>query len=338
MTERERLDASDLAIIDFLQLDGRAAPRRVASALGLEENRVRRSIARLRRENLIRICALPNFPGSADLVITLVLLNVGSNVLDIANTLGDWPQIPWLCECAGDADIALTIYASDLISTGNVLARISGLPGLERMRSYVGVDTVKVAYLPPQATLDWDASATGIARNPESIEAADALGIAAVAEWLRERVDALDMKIIERLSSDGRTPYTDIARSLGLVEATVRKRTKRLIEHNIIRIAAVPTEPLGDETFAALIRMNTTGDPRPITETIAEWTEVGWVAITAGDTCIAFDVVCASRGLYLELIERTRSLPSANTISSLVILRTLKKVYLGPVTAKATQS
>jgi Lrp/AsnC family transcriptional regulator for asnA, asnC and gidA len=37
-------------------------------------------------------------------------------------------------------------------------------------------------------------------------------------------LDQLDRKIINELQTDGRRPYTEIAKRLGVSEATVRKR------------------------------------------------------------------------------------------------------------------
>ena len=53
-------------------------------------------------------------------------------------------------------------------------------------------------------------------------------------------VDDLDLNIIQILEKDGRKNYTDIAKQLGVVEGTVRKRVKNLIDKRLIRIRATP--------------------------------------------------------------------------------------------------
>ncbi|SDY64269.1 Lrp/AsnC family transcriptional regulator [Tindallia californiensis] len=52
-------------------------------------------------------------------------------------------------------------------------------------------------------------------------------------------LDRVDLKIIKILQRDGRTPNTDIARSLDVSESTVRNRITRLIENDVIQIVAV---------------------------------------------------------------------------------------------------
>ena len=53
-------------------------------------------------------------------------------------------------------------------------------------------------------------------------------------------VDNLDLSIIQILEQDGRKNYTDIAKQLGVVEGTVRKRVKSLIDNKVINIQATP--------------------------------------------------------------------------------------------------
>ena len=49
------------------------------------------------------------------------------------------------------------------------------------------------------------------------------------------RISEKDMAIIEILMRDARTPFTEIARQIGVTEAAVRKRVKKLEEQGIIK-------------------------------------------------------------------------------------------------------
>jgi Lrp/AsnC family transcriptional regulator for asnA, asnC and gidA len=53
-------------------------------------------------------------------------------------------------------------------------------------------------------------------------------------------VDKLDRDIIRALQVDGRRSNVEIARDLGVAESTVRKRLDRLLQEDVIRIAAIP--------------------------------------------------------------------------------------------------
>ena len=53
-------------------------------------------------------------------------------------------------------------------------------------------------------------------------------------------MDELDRKIIEILQLDGRASNARIAREVGVSEGTVRRRLRRLIQENVVKIIAVP--------------------------------------------------------------------------------------------------
>ena len=53
-----------------------------------------------------------------------------------------------------------------------------------------------------------------------------------------EPLDHLDREILRNLQEDGRRAFREIARSLGVSEATVRTRFRRLQDSGILRILA----------------------------------------------------------------------------------------------------
>lgn len=61
---------------------------------------------------------------------------------------------------------------------------------------------------------------------------------AKIQDLRSHEIDQLDLKIIEVLQQNGRTPYRDISRSTEAPEATIRYRMKRLVDDGIITISA----------------------------------------------------------------------------------------------------
>lgn len=55
----------------------------------------------------------------------------------------------------------------------------------------------------------------------------------------KKAIDPIDCRMIEFLQKDGRLSNTEIAKKLGLSEATVRTRLQRLIQEQYIQIVAV---------------------------------------------------------------------------------------------------
>ena len=55
----------------------------------------------------------------------------------------------------------------------------------------------------------------------------------------KKAIDAVDCQMIRLLQKDGRIPNTEIAKRIGISEATVRTRLNRLIKEELIQIVAV---------------------------------------------------------------------------------------------------
>jgi Lrp/AsnC family transcriptional regulator for asnA, asnC and gidA len=95
--------------------------------------------------------------------------------------------------------------------------------------------------------------------------------------------DELDLQIIALLRVDGRRSNREVARRLGVPEATVRYRVRRLTESGVLKIAAsVDPEHLG-YALTAVISLEV--DPRRFIEasdTIAAMEQVMWLGITTG--------------------------------------------------------
>ena len=100
-------------------------------------------------------------------------------------------------------------------------------------------------------------------------------------------MDELDRRIIALLQADGRASNAKIAREVGVSEGTVRRRLRRLIDGDIIKVIAVPNlEQMGYGT-AALVGIQTgPGMVDDVAAAIGALDEAHYVAITTG----AYDI------------------------------------------------
>ncbi len=100
-------------------------------------------------------------------------------------------------------------------------------------------------------------------------------------------MDELDRKIIALLQLDGRASNAKIAREVGVSEGTVRRRLRRLVTDDVVKIIAVPNlEKLGYATTALIGLQTGPGKSDAVAEQIAKLDEAHYVAITTG----AYDV------------------------------------------------
>lgn len=61
-------------------------------------------------------------------------------------------------------------------------------------------------------------------------------GYSAYAPWSLEKLDGLDLKIIQALSEDGRRSFVEIAKKTGLSPVGIKNRVERLLEEGILKI------------------------------------------------------------------------------------------------------
>ena len=100
-------------------------------------------------------------------------------------------------------------------------------------------------------------------------------------------MDNLDRRIIELLQVNGRASNARIARDVGVSEGTVRRRLRRLVQSEIIRVVAVPDPGKMGYSTVALIGVQTDPDKiDDVAESLAQLPETQYVSLTTG----SFDI------------------------------------------------
>jgi Lrp/AsnC family transcriptional regulator, regulator for asnA, asnC and gidA len=152
---------------------------------------------------------------------------------------------------------------------------------------------------------------------------------------LNARLDAIDAKILSLLHGDGRMTNTEVARRLGLAEATVRKRVARLLEHGVMQFQAwVDPLKVGYDIYAILQIQVNPPQIETAAETLAKFPEIAFLGVCTG----AFDIFAAAvfrsnADLYDFLTRRLGEVPGITRTSSSSMIRLVKREYAFPVPA-----
>ncbi len=116
-------------------------------------------------------------------------------------------------------------------------------------------------------------------------------------------IDAIDRRIIALLQLDGRTSNVDIARAVGIAEATVRKRIERLLTEGAIRVAAIPAlDKLGLEVETVIMLKVDLGRANQVAEQLAAMKEVRSVKYTTGEYDIILEAAFPSDDDLLQFL------------------------------------
>ena len=140
--------------------------------------------------------------------------------------------------------------------------------------------------------------------------------------------DPIDQSLIRLLQQDGRRPYTQLAKEVGLSEAAVRQRVQRLLDQGTMQIVAV-TDPmqLGLDR-QAMIMIRVEGDVRLAADQLEQLDEVDYLVLTAGSVDLIAEVVVSDDDSLLELLnDKIRSVPGVVSTETIMYLSLRKQTY-----------
>lgn len=138
--------------------------------------------------------------------------------------------------------------------------------------------------------------------------------------------DELDRKLIIELQENGREGYVKLAKKMGVVEGTIRKRIKNLLGKNLIKIVAVPNMRKLGYGFIGIagiqVKME---DLRQVAEKLAKNKHICYLAFVTGRYDLMAIVVTKSPEELAQFIEREISaIPSILRTETFVNLDTIK--------------
>lgn len=142
-------------------------------------------------------------------------------------------------------------------------------------------------------------------------------------------MDELDRKIIALLQVDGRASNAKIAREVGVSEGTVRRRLRRLIQDDVVKVIAVPNlEKMGYATTALIGLQTSPGRSDSVAQALARLEEVHYVAITTG----AYDIFVwagleSAEALGTFLHNKVGSIDAVQRTETFVNLSIKKRTY-----------
>ncbi|MEH6581961.1 MAG: AsnC family transcriptional regulator [Halioglobus sp.] len=139
-------------------------------------------------------------------------------------------------------------------------------------------------------------------------------------------LDDTDYAIIDLLREDGRLPYRAIARELGLTEATVRARVKRLEESNTMRVVAVTDiEAAGYEMLLAIGVQVEGRSPVEVAEDLAKIPEVFSVNVVVGTHDVEILVVAKDQDDLDDLLsQQLANMPGIRRLTPALAVNVLK--------------
>lgn len=143
------------------------------------------------------------------------------------------------------------------------------------------------------------------------------------------KIDITDQCIIALLQADGRLQHTDLARRLGIPEATVRRRMKRLLDERVMQIVAVP-DPyrIGYDTHAIIGLRVQPGRIEDVIAVLDPLPQIRYIGVTAGTYDVIVEALFENNGeLRHFLTDTLGQIDGLQGTDTSYVLAVAKRVY-----------
>ena len=141
------------------------------------------------------------------------------------------------------------------------------------------------------------------------------------------KVDDLDMKIIQILEKNGRTPNNEIAEQLNVSEGTIRNRIKKLSENNILKIMGLvnPNKLTQKQLIYILVTLEVTKKWKEIAQKVSELPDVKSVSMITGRFDLIVELFTEPHNLINFLTNELASVGNISSTESLVTIKNFNK-------------
>ncbi len=141
------------------------------------------------------------------------------------------------------------------------------------------------------------------------------------------KIDKLDMKILEILEKNGRTPNNEIAEILDVSEGTIRNRIKKLSDNTILKIKGLvnPDSLTDKQLIYILVTLEVTKRWKDIAKKVSELPNVKSVSMITGRFDLIIELFIEPYNLINFLTNDLASVGNISSTESLVTIKNFKK-------------
>ena len=142
-------------------------------------------------------------------------------------------------------------------------------------------------------------------------------------------MDEVDRLILQALQEDGRTPFTQIAKKVGVSETTIRSRYRNLVDEGVVRTVSIVDPFALDFQAPAMIGISTEpGKIEAVAKAVSELPEVSYLVLTLGAYDLLVEVYCRNLQHLTNLVtQQIQLIPGVRTTETLMVAKMYKLSY-----------
>lgn len=143
------------------------------------------------------------------------------------------------------------------------------------------------------------------------------------------KLDHIDRKILEILQDNAKTPYSQIASQLGISEATVHLRIRKLVNAGVIKRfqAIVDPEKVGKKVTAIIAVVAIPQKYSQVLKQLEKMPEVCEIYDVTGEYSTVLKVRVKSREELARIIDEIGSIDGVESTKTMYVLRVIKEDF-----------
>jgi len=303
------IDDLDRQLVDRLRVDGRETNRSLATALGVTEATVASRLRRLEAADVMRVVAVADMASFGLTCLAFLFIRTrGRAPREVAADLAEHSEVIASLVSTGRHDVVVSALARDTQEMAAYLAdRVSVVAGVGEVHCNIAAHVGR-----------FDSHWAGLQFGEQRLPRLTANGHS-----------AMDIALIEVLQEDARASNRSVAARLGVSEATVRSRVRRLESAGHIRIQAVSdVESFGISAYGMVGVIASPGRGDDVIDVLAARPEFGMVARTIGTYDAAAVVAAPTRDALIDVtLSDVAGHPAVARVEVHESCWTLKHVY-----------
>lgn len=144
-----------------------------------------------------------------------------------------------------------------------------------------------------------------------------------------EKLDKIDLFIIEAMREDGREAFAQIAEKLNVSPGMIRQRYNRLVKLGYLKVVAVTNPLMMGKRTMAMIGIRTDGRRMlEVANKLIKFDEVVYIVVVSGRYDIMVEVFCSDHEDLLKfLTEKLAKVEGVRETESFMHLKIVKEIY-----------
>ncbi|MBK8780523.1 MAG: Lrp/AsnC family transcriptional regulator [Anaerolineales bacterium] len=144
-----------------------------------------------------------------------------------------------------------------------------------------------------------------------------------------ERLDKIDLYIIQAMREDGREAFAQIAEKLNVSPGMIRQRYNRLVKLGYLKVVAVTNPLMMGKRTMAMIGIRTDGRRMlEVANKLIKFDEVVYIVVVSGRYDIMVEVFCSDHEDLLNFMtEKLAKVEGVRETESFMHLKIVKEIY-----------